>query len=273
MDKNTKYDPAPFWDKRYELFDITTSGHIDLPYKFNQWMYKLKLRKIRHAAERFIGKSNISKASVIDLGCGTGVYVKQWQSLNVENLTGVDISNTAVKNLQKQYPGYAFYCDNLSNNESSSFSDGNVYDIVTAIGVLVHIIDDNDFKKALENISKLVKPEGVILLTEYLCRDGTQESSYMKVRNLSWYKDALNEAGLELVEQSPLYFLMGRPYDTPSTLARILLPPVFKLTRRLIQRSPQFMGCSLYLIDLLVTGLLTDGPSEELLVCRKQKLS
>ena len=53
----------------------------------------------------------------------------------------------------------------------------------------------------------------------------------MKVRNPSWYKDAPNEAGLELVEQSPLYFLMGRPYDTPSTLARILLPPVFKLTR------------------------------------------
>ncbi|MBV1873752.1 MAG: hypothetical protein KUG80_03170 [Gammaproteobacteria bacterium] len=95
----------------------------------------------------------------------------------------------------------------------------------------------------------------------------------MKVRNPSWYKDAPNEAGLELVQQSPLHFLMGRPYDTPSTLARILLPPVFKLTRRLIQRSPQLMGCSLYLIDLLVTGLLTDGPSEELLVCRKRKLN
>ena len=69
MNKNTKYDPASFWNKRYELFDITTSGHIDLPYAFNKWMYKLKLWKIKRAAEKYIGKLNFKKTSVIDLGC------------------------------------------------------------------------------------------------------------------------------------------------------------------------------------------------------------
>ncbi|MBV1873751.1 MAG: class I SAM-dependent methyltransferase [Gammaproteobacteria bacterium] len=93
-------------------------------------------------------------------------------------MAGIDTSSTPAKNLQKQYPDYTFYCDNLSNKEPSSFSDEKVYDIVTAIGVLVHIIDDNDFKKELGNISNLIKPEGLILLTEYLCRDGAQESLY-----------------------------------------------------------------------------------------------
>ena len=257
-------------EQAYELFDITTSGHIDLPLEFNRWMYKLKLKKVRQAAERYIGKWNISKASVVDLGCGTGVYVEQWQALKVEKLVGVDISSKAVKNLQKRHPKYQFYCESIASNTGSGIPQQGSYDIVTAIGVLVHIIDDQEFKAALKNIAKLVKPDGVILLAEYLCRDETQEFSYMKIRNIAWYKDALTEAGLELVEQRPLYFLMGRPYDTPSAPMRYILPPIFNFTRRLAHRFPKLTGGVLYFTDLIITSMLTDGPSEELLVCRKK---
>ena len=271
MNKKTKYDPASFWNKRYELFDITTSGHIDLPYEFNQWMYKLKLWKIKQAAKNYIGKHNISNASVIDLGCGTGVYIHQWKLLGVERLLGLDISNTAINNLEKKFPNYSFRCENISNNSSLSFADGNKYDIVTAIGVLVHIVDDSDFKNALKNISNLVKPEGVILITEYLCRDGTQESSYMKIRNSSWYKQALNDAGLELIDKRPLYFLMGRPFNTHSSFSRIILFSAFNISRRLIRRFPKFMGSMLYYFDFIITPFISNGPSEELLICKKKK--
>lgn len=264
-----KYDPLTFWDDRYKKFDITTSGHIDLPYEFNEWMYKLKLKKVRQGAQKNLQKTAFKDVSVAELGCGTGVYVKLWQELGVKELVGMDIAPRAVSNLQSSYPDYRFHCEDLGNEEIPHLYGENTHDIVTAIGVLVHILDDDHFRKALKNIAGLLSDDGVALIAEYLCRGVAQEGSYMKVRSISWYKEELNKVGLEVVEQKPLYFFMGRPYDTPTKVSKTILPLMFNLTRRLIRRYPKLMGRALYSLDSVITSFINDGPSEELLVCRK----
>ena len=258
-----------FWDSRYKKFDITTSGHIDLPYEYNHWMYKLKLKKVKQSALKHAGSANIENANVVELGCGTGIYVKQWQNLGVKKLIGLDISPRATNNLQAIYPEYEFHCEDLGNEQIPDLYGENAHDIVTAIGVLVHILDDEQFRKALCNIASLAKKDGLILIAEYLCRGDHQESAYMKIRSISWYKKELQKAGLEIVEQRPLYFFMGRPYDTQSAASKSLLFAIFRLTRRLIRRFPTLMGGGLYCLDSLITPFITDGPSEKLLVCRK----
>jgi len=266
---NQEYEPKNFWNKRYKKFDITTSGHIDLPFEFNQWMYKLKLLKIKKAFLKYIDKSDIHNTKIVELGCGTGVYIKQWKELGVENLIGIDISSEATNNLMKEHPKYKFYDEDLSSDQIPVICGDKSADVVTAIGVLVHIVDDDEFRKSISNISKIVKNDGIVIITEYLCRNEAQDKKYMKIRSFSWYKEELLKAGLEMVWQNPLYYFMGRPYDTPTRLSSAILNSIFKVNRRLICRFPRTMGYLLYMIDKSITPFIVDGPSEELLIFRK----
>lgn len=266
-----KYDPRKFWNDRYQTFDITTSGHIDLPYYFNVWMYKLKIAKIKNALFKYIDKKRAKNIKLIELGCGTGVYINLWKKYDINELIGVDISSEAIDKLKIEYPEYNFYENDLSSDTMTKICGESSADVITAIGVLVHIVDDELFKKAVINISKIIKDDGIILITEYLCRGTHQDKTYMKIRSLSSYKKIFKDAGLDMIYQKPLYYFMGRPYDTQTKFSKYFLNHIYNLNRKLINRFPKTMGLVLYSIDRLITPFLTDGPSEEVLIFKKVK--
>lgn len=270
MSKETKeYEASSFWNSRYQRFDLTTSGHIDLPFAYNYWMYELKKKKVRTSVLRCFSSKRVAESKVMDLGCGTGIYVDMWKSLGVKDLVGLDISSVAVENLNEKYQEYRFHTEDLSDSSLANKYGAKSYDIVTAIGVLVHILDDEAFCRALKNMVDMLADDGLIVLVEYLRKGPAQEGSYMKVRSLPWYKEVLKKVGLELVEQKPVYFFMGRPYDTQGRFSPFFFNTAFRWNRALIRRFPKFMGTTLYVFDSFITHFMTDGPSEEILVCKK----
>jgi 2-polyprenyl-3-methyl-5-hydroxy-6-metoxy-1,4-benzoquinol methylase len=274
MSKEVKeYEASEFWNKRYKRCDLTTSGHIDLPFDYNYWMYELKKNKVRKSVLRYLSPSQLAEARIMDLGCGTGIYVDMWKNQGVQQLVGLDISSVAVDLLNEKYKGYSFYTEDLADPALPSKYGAESYDVVTAIGVLVHILDDKAFSSALKNMVDMLADDGIIILVEYLRKGPAQEGSYMKVRSFPWYKQELKKVGLELLEQKPVYFFMGRPYDVNGRLANYFFNTAFRWNRALIRRFPKFMGAVLYAFDSFVTRFMKDGPSEEILVCKKASKS
>lgn len=264
-----KYQPADFWEKRYQTFDITTSGHVDLPFDYNVWLYRIKSEKIAKVITNTF--TDLSGKELLELGCGTGAYLSLWNTLEINSVTGVDISQASAKNLSLEYPHLKFYCHDISTPDLPDILEEKQYDIVTAIGVLVHIVDDADMESALKNISNLTSDDGLILISDYLLRGDQPDTdhTYMKFRNLDSFKKKLSSAGIEVVSTVPFYYFMMTPFDTPFFLERALLSRIFTYLRKGIRRHPETMGKLLYSLDSFLTRIISNGPSEKLLICRK----
>ena len=264
----TKYEPKDYWTSRYEDFDLTSSGHRDLPVRYNAWLYRMQKEKIAKSASNCL--SNFSEAKAIELGCGTGIYVNMWKKLGVKDLIGLDIAQNAIDQLRAEFPEYSFYCEDLTDKSVASRYGNKSYDFVTVIGVLVHIVDDDLFLQAVDNISKLVKQGGVVLISDYVVRAGDGiRKSHMSLRPIGRFRAAFEEAGLQEINQIPFYYFMIAPFDTPYFPGNYLLPKIYSFLNKMIHRWPNLMGRILFSIDKVVTCLINSGPSEKLFIYKK----
>jgi len=111
------YHPAKFRETRYQKFDITTSGHIGLPYDYNAWLHRMKRGEILKSLHRKFTK--FADKNVLEFGCSTGAYMDLWYDLGVKSITGVDISQSSISNLQKLYSDSEFFCQDISDESGS----------------------------------------------------------------------------------------------------------------------------------------------------------
>jgi SAM-dependent methyltransferase len=275
------YVAESFWQERYRKFDLTTSGHLDLPEAYNRWLYRMKSKKILAAAERH--GLDLREARVLEFGCGTGVYVEMWKNLGVPELTGFDIAQVSADTLQSRFPGYRFQQADLGDpglvrsymarrmNASTSASAPSVkrHDFITAFNVLYHIVEDAPFRQALKNANALAEPGALFLITDLFVHGPEELHGYMKYRTLGSYIEALSAAGFEVLDRKPVYVTMVKAVDAGRGLKKRAFDGYWSRVTPWIDRSPDGMGRLLYAADSILTRLFREGPSLELLACRK----
>ena len=103
--------------------------------------------------------------AVFDLGSGAGHWIDFYLSVfNASNVYGLDIAKTCVAKLKSKY----LHNKNVSIREgdisSKSFSLDQKFDIVNAIGVIFHIVDDKLWLQALINLKQLLNEDGIIVV-------------------------------------------------------------------------------------------------------------
>lgn len=105
-------------------------------------------------------------AQVLDVGCGPG----KWMKFFVEKgyvTTGIDSSPWMIRlakhNLQKDYGKIAsFHVMNVAKLDLPS----DFYDLVNCVTVLQHIFDNEQWKNAIQEIVRVTKPFGYMLIFE-----------------------------------------------------------------------------------------------------------
>lgn len=262
-ERTGSFDPEQYWSNRLEQsFSLGGVGWLGLGESFNRWLYAVRRRVFLRAVR---GRIRLESARVLDIGTGTGFYVELWRELGVPDLTGTDLTAVAVDRLRDRYPGIRFEQVDIS---APLVDLEGPYDAISAMDVLFHIVDDDGYAHALQNLSALLVPGGRLIFTEFLLHHDTRRGRHETDRSLVQIEDLLNQVGLQIEQRRPVFVLMNTPVDSSNRLLRRAWAGVDLLVRR-GHLWGNLVGAALYPVELTLTRVLQEGPSTEIVVCRK----
>jgi len=128
------------------------------PLKRNPFVHGRYLKVIALAKEHF--GPELRGKKILDVGCGDGVLTSMFARLGCQ-ASGIDYSEEAVQ----------FAKQKLSNNSYVNFTQGSAYDLpwpdatfdlVVSSDVIEHL---TDVKKFLQEISRVLKPSGGVIIS------------------------------------------------------------------------------------------------------------
>jgi ubiquinone/menaquinone biosynthesis C-methylase UbiE len=100
------------------------------------------------------------QVSLLDLGCGTGEHLSHFSRYGIK-CTGIDNSTEMIKVAAKRFPGKILF---IKNN----ITDINYYEefdaVVSFFGTLNYMTEDAMIEKALWNLWRAMKPDGISVL-------------------------------------------------------------------------------------------------------------
>ena len=259
-------DPKQYWEDRLTRnFNDRGVGDIGLPESYNRCLYGVR-RWVFQRAMRLAG-IRPAEAKVVDIGSGTGFYIRNWVDAGVSDLTGCDITQVAVDQLSQNYPGVAFRQADIGDSMNPFPKES--FDCVSSFDVLFHIIDDRRFAAAIQNIAGMLKQNGVFLYSDNLVCEAFNVKHQVG-RTETTILESLERAGLTVEHRIPMFVLMNDPVRSRSRL----LKKAFSLIYQLASWSSamgMLVGCGLLPIELLLTRIIRHGPSTEVLVCRRTR--
>ncbi|VFJ15008.1 class I SAM-dependent methyltransferase [Candidatus Nitrosocosmicus franklandus] len=263
--ENSNNDIKKYWEKRLnDNYGLHGTGYIGLGKNYNIWMYKVRKHIVNKKLQKF--QSNFSSANVLDIGSGSGFYVDIWKHLGVKNITGCDITSVSVKNLSNKYPEGEFLEFDISSNVIPISKQ---FDYVTAFDVLFHIVDDEKYAKAISNIYNLLKPNGILFFSENFIHKKTARSRFQSTRSLDEIQSLLQRSGFQILERSPMFYLMNTPVDSDG----VIINKFWHLVKKVASKGETFgrlVGGILYPFELMMISTKSESPSTEIMICKKQ---
>jgi SAM-dependent methyltransferase len=269
-----QFDTRDYWERRLERnYGLEGVGFLRLGKGYNTWLYRLRrsvfLRRMRETGMDFTG------AEVLDVGSGTGFYVERWRELGTRKVVGLDLTTVATEQLRRRFPADEFHQLDIGSadlGEDANPLAGRQFDAVSCFDVLFHIVDDQRFETAIENIATLVRPDGLFVLSDNFVHPEVMERSirapHRVSRSLDHFQDVLKRNGFEVLERRPMFFLMNEPVDSGSRLAKArwfaIAGPV-----AVGNALGTLVGAILYPLEWLLVTVCKESPATEMLICRK----
>lgn len=259
------FDADAYWENRLRSnYDERGVGDIGMSRAYNSYLYSVRRRVFRRCVRDL--PIEPSTANVLDIGSGTGVYVDEWRRWGAPNVTGVDITPTAVQRLGAAFPAFKFIQSDIGEASQPAQIKSD-YNVVSAFDVLFHIVDDERYEQALKNIFGALIPRGWFLYSENLVPRESRLAHYVS-RNESAILESLRRNGFEVVSRVPVFVFMNDPVRTHSRVLRRW----YALLHRVAASGEAIgglLGGALYPVELAATRIIKHGPGTEILVCRR----
>ena len=177
-----KYDAKKFFKERHKRYgcDLRSVGNCTLSSEENERVY-------REAREVFLGLCekegvDFERARVIDIGCGTGFYTQTLQDAGVGDYLGVDIIEDRFEELREMFGDRAFRQMDVTEETLEG-----TYDLIVMVDVTQHIVDDEKFSAAMQNIREHLADEGVFIVTSWCAEERRKRTYYEVARPMSYY--------------------------------------------------------------------------------------
>jgi predicted rRNA methylase YqxC with S4 and FtsJ domains len=111
----TNFNARSFWNTRHSRnFGPESVGYAGLGVPYNKWMYRVRERVLTHQLQ----KQNISVKGkdVLDIGSGTGFYIRIWDEFGARSVTGSAFAPFAVNELNNKFSQHRFVNLDISVN-------------------------------------------------------------------------------------------------------------------------------------------------------------
>ena len=252
-----------YWEERLRGdYSLGGVGYQGLGEAFNRWGYRARRRVFRRIVPGFVAPG----ARVLDVGSGTGFYVGLWRELGAAAITGSDLTAVAVERLAERRPGIESV--RLDIGDEALALPAESFDAISAMDVLFHITDDVRFARALVNAARLLRPGGVLVFSDLFVHGAPWRAPHQAIRSLEEVRAAVAAAGLREELRRPLLVLLNAPVDTRSRAARAAW---WTLRTAALRGEPAgwLAGVAAYPLEVALARVLREGPSTEIMVCRR----
>jgi 2-polyprenyl-3-methyl-5-hydroxy-6-metoxy-1,4-benzoquinol methylase len=276
-----RYEPVRYWESTLGgQFDARGTGFPNLPHSFNLLLYAQMRRAVEHLVDDCSLRDTLATAAVLDVGSGAGFWIEFWKALGARDITGVDLTETATGTLRERHPELSFRQLDIGGDRVDL---GRRFDVISIIGVLQHITDDQRFRRALSNLATLLDDQGRIFVMDPVVvhawwGDPVDERSISRARPLELWQQVLAAEGLEITRMVPVTYLFASPGDTRHALTFRLLEDYWKVLSRALKpdrdRLGRLVGWPLLAADRALVRRTAHGPSTKaFLVERIDRLS
>ncbi len=195
-----------YWDERLASnLNLRGTGHRAFSLEYNHYLYQAQTDCLTKLLEK--NKIDLSDKRILDIGSGTGFFVDYYLKRGAEKITGLDISETSVNYLSKVFTGCLFFVEDISNTSLDYLGS---FDFVSVISMIYHIVDDNLFKKAVNNLCMLCKSRGYLLISDAFMGRWFLNAGHAHLRSLDEYRPYLEE--FEIVDIMPIYYLLNHTF-------------------------------------------------------------
>ncbi|WP_028650086.1 bifunctional 2-polyprenyl-6-hydroxyphenol methylase/3-demethylubiquinol 3-O-methyltransferase UbiG [Nocardiopsis sp. CNT312] len=249
-----------FWERRLEG-DWTESGvgYRALGRPFNRWMYRVREEVFLREAARLAPRGH----SVLDVGSGTGFYIRLWERLGAGDITGCDMTDAAVARLRGRFPDHRFVRQDVSDLDAF---DTDAFDTASCMDVLFHITDDDRYARAFRELARVLRPGGYLVVSENCLQRPEQRGEHQVNRTLEWIGATADKAGFDLVRRVPLLVLMNAQVDSP-LLWRKLWGGMLRAAT-ITAPTGWLAGAALYPFERSMVRTRRESPTTELVVFR-----
>jgi 2-polyprenyl-3-methyl-5-hydroxy-6-metoxy-1,4-benzoquinol methylase len=206
--KKKYIDTHSYWERRLAS-DITLrgTGHRAFSLDYNHWLYQAQLDSVNWLFKEH--HVDVEGRDVLDVGSGSGVYVDYFQQRGSRSVTGVDVAPSSVNYLQTHFPTGKFYLADISDPELSLQGK---FGIISVMSVLYHIIEDERFKQALQNLCELIGEGGYILISDTFAHGISITAKHAHFRPLKNYLGVFSHHNIAILQILPLYYLLNRTF-------------------------------------------------------------
>ena len=273
-----RYEPEKYWEERLSKdFSLGGVGFLGLGVGYNKWFYKARIR----ALSKLLKEKAISPSGkrILDIGVGTGFYIDYWKKLGARSIVGLDITEKSVSELEKKYPEYKFVSTNICDKQLESAILDEKFDIITAFDVLFHIVEEDEFEQAIENIKCLSHHETKIIISDSFLKEPRPVGFHENDTTMDRYKEALDKVGLRPLITIPVFYFMSNPIDKDAlssrslrilvSLAWIIANDSLRLRKRLgslAEPIGYLIGLILYTVDGVILKYAKIGPSTKIML-------
>jgi SAM-dependent methyltransferase len=268
-----EYEPNSYWEKLLsDSFDSSGVAYAYLAVSFNDARYRAEQDVVRRALERHPSPAG-SPSSALDIGCGTGIWIGFWHARGIPDITGVDLTEVAITRLERA--GVPARLVRADIGEADLDLERR-FDVISAMSVLLHIVDADRLFSAVDNLARHLAPGGRLVLIEPVITQGwwggeLGPKANSRVRTRDFWTAELDRHGLELLEIRPVTFLLANPIDARSSRIYQLWLRYWNYVLRFIGRRERvgaIAGRLLEWIDRPLRRSRLVGPSAKLMIVR-----
>jgi SAM-dependent methyltransferase len=145
--------------------------------------------------------STITGKAVLDVGSGTGHWVDFYHRyLDASEVVGTDFSKICVQALTHRYEGTADIEVIKADISERNTTFNNRFDVINAIGVMFHLVDDSLWERAVENLLGYLAEDGIAIIGGEFGPETREMGVMRKHRSLNRWKECLASLGGDVVE-------------------------------------------------------------------------
>ncbi len=248
-----------YWEQRAVRYGDVHGG---LPAVCSYGMPRLYNAAI-HVCQRIALSGSLESwrgLDVLDVGCGIGRWSIEIAKRG-NRVLGVDVSPTMISLARRNSRRAGVECE-FAVGGAAAFHVERRFDVVLAVTVLQHLMDDGEFRAAIRNLASHLKPAGQLVLLEVAPTSLTNacDSTIFRARSLATYRTALAEEG----------FVIAKLRGVDAQLQRTLSLAALRALPTRLGRAVVSLAAPLLLpLDLVVGRLSPDVCWHKVIVAQR----